>query len=254
MGKTSLAYGMAYGAAQAGKRVLFSSLEMSAEQLAIRGLSIASGVPAAKIERGETGNMELEQVCLAGQDLRDLPMVVDDTPAISPTTLRTKARRMARRGGLDLIVVDYLQLMRWSERTENRVQEVSKVTAALKAIAKELDVPILALSQLSRALEQREEKRPQLSDLRESGSIEQDADVVMFVYREEYYLSREEPQPGSAKYAEKLAAWNERIAACAGLAEVIIAKQRRGAIGTVQLEFQAELTKFSTLNRGQGAF
>jgi replicative DNA helicase len=247
MGKTSLAYCIAYGAAKAGHRALFCSLEMSAEQLATRGLAIESGVSSSRIERGETDHQEFERAYMGGNALRDLPLIIDDTPAITPTMLRTHARRLKRRGGLDLVVVDYLQLMRWSERVENRTQEVSKITGALKAIAKELDVPVLALSQLSRSLEAREDKRPQLSDLRESGSIEQDADLVMFVYRDEYYAEREEPQPDAPKFDAKWAAWTERMRRCKGIADVIVAKQRRGPIGTVHLAFQADLTKFSDL-------
>lgn len=251
MGKTALAQAIAINAAKSNHNVLFFSLEMSAEQLGCRGLSMESGVNSSKIERGETDNQEFEKVCLTGQKLDALPLEVDDSPAITPQRLRTRARRMKRQRGLDLIVVDYLQLMRLPEKTDNRVQEVTKITAALKGIAKELNVPILALSQLSRAVEQREDRRPQLSDLRDSGSIEQDADVVMFVYREQYYLEREEPSAGCDKYEDKYRKWCDRLAACRNTAEVIVAKQRRGAIGSAHLQFDSELVKFGNLAGGR---
>ncbi len=183
-----------------------------------------------------------------------MPLYIDDTPALSVAALRTRARRLKRQQGLGLIVVDYLQLLRPSAQAramENRVQEVSDITRGLKAIAKELDVPVLACAQLSRAVEQREDKRPMLSDLRESGSIEQDADVVMFIFREEYYLSRGEPsrrpEESDEKFNDRLFRWRERSEAVEGTADIIIAKQRHGPIGTVKLHFEAETTKFDNL-------
>ena len=189
-------------------------------------------------------NDEFERLVVAAQDLHRLPLFIDDTPALSISSVRTRARRLKRQHGLGLVVVDYLQLLRGSGATsENRVQEVSEITRGLKALAKELDVPVIALSQLSRAVEQREDKRPQLSDLRESGSIEQDADVVMFVFREEYYLSNKEPRPGSDEYTK----WQLEMAAVHGKAEIIIGKQRHGPTGTVELQFDGAITKFSSL-------
>lgn len=247
MGKTSIAQAVAINAAKTGRKVLFASLEMSSEQLGNRGLSMESGVPACRLERGDADQNEIEKAVMAAQALDALPLEIDDTPAITPQRLRTRARRMKRQRGLDLIVVDYLQLMRTPEKSDNRVQEISKITAALKAIAKELNVPVLALSQLSRAVEQREDRRPQLSDLRDSGSIEQDADVVMFVFREQYYLEREEPAEGCTNYNDKFNKWCDRLAACRNTAEVIVAKQRRGPIGSARLHFDPELVKFGNL-------
>jgi replicative DNA helicase len=180
--------------------------------------------------------------------LAELPLYIDDTPALSISAVRTRARRLKRQHGLDLIVVDYLQLLQGNDEkhSENRVQEISEVTRLLKALAKELDIPVIALSQLSRAVEARDDKRPQLSDLRESGSIEQDADVVMFVYREEYYESRREPTPGTDKYVQ----WQERMAKVYNCAEVILAKQRHGPVGTIRLHFDGRYTKFSNLSEG----
>jgi len=177
----------------------------------------------------------------AAQELEEIPLYIDDTPALSIATLRTRARRLKRLHGLGLIVVDYLQLLRSANaRSENRVQEISEITQGLKALAKELDIPVVALSQLSRQVESREDKRPQLSDLRESGSIEQDADVVMFVFREEYYVQRRQPREGTTEHAE----WQEEMSNVHNLAEVIIGKQRHGPTGNVKLSFQAEFTKF----------
>jgi replicative DNA helicase len=177
--------------------------------------------------------------------LQNLPLFIDDTPALTVSSLRTRARRLKRQGGLDLIVIDYLQLLQSSDnrRSDNRVQEISEITRSLKALAKELNVPVIALSQLSRAVEQRDDKRPQLADLRESGSIEQDADVVMFVFREEYYESRREPAEGTEKHRE----WQQRMAEVYNVAEVIIAKQRHGPVGTVRLFYEGRLTKFGNL-------
>jgi replicative DNA helicase len=265
MGKTSLATNIAFNAAKAyvagvgpdgrkiaedGSVIGFFSLEMSAEQLATRILAEESNVSSDRIRRGDVRKDDFDRFVAASQRLSTVPLYIDDTPALSVAALRTRARRLKRQQGLGLIVIDYLQLLRpgGGRASENRVQEISEITRGLKAIAKELDVPVLALSQLSRAVEQREDKRPQLADLRESGSIEQDADVVMFIFREEYYLSRAEPtqrpDEDGTKFNDRHDRWRERCEQTYGLAEVIIAKQRHGPIGTVKLHFEAETTKF----------
>ena len=266
MGKTSLATNIAFGAAKAyrstrgpdgrlivedGAVVGFFSLEMSAEQLATRILAEESGVSSDRIRRGEVRREDFDKFVAASHRLASVPLYIDDTPALSVAALRTRARRLKRQQGLGMIVIDYLQLMRPSAQSramENRVQEVSDITRGLKAIAKELEVPVIACSQLSRAVEQREDKRPQLADLRESGSIEQDSDVVMFIFREEYSLSRAEPthrpEETPEKFNDRYERWKERCEASYGLADVIIAKQRHGPIGTVKLHFEAETTKF----------
>ncbi len=259
MGKTALATNMAYRAAEAfatsggkeGGRVGFFSLEMSADQLATRILADLSGIPSDSIRKGNIKQEDFRTFAEASQKLSLVPLYIDDTPALSIGAVRTRARRLKRQHGLDMLVIDYLQLLQGSgsrQSTENRVQEVSEITRGLKAIAKELQIPVLALSQLSRQVEQREDKRPQLSDLRESGSIEQDADVVMFVYREEYYLSRAEPEPGTEKHLK----WQERCSAAHNVAESIIAKQRHGPIGTVRLHFEPNFTRFSDLAQDFG--
>ena len=264
MGKTALATNIAFHAAQAyrsepgedgkpvpaeGAVVGFFSLEMSAEQLAGRILSGAANIRSDHIRRGKMSNEEFGQLVKASRELAAAPMFIDDTPALSVAALRTRARRLKRTHGLSLLVIDYLQLMRPNRRHDNRVQEISEITQGLKALAKELDLPVLALSQLSRAVEHREDKRPQLSDLRESGTIEQDADVVMFVYREEYYLERAEPQQrqeeSAERYDQRYDAWQQRFAASKGLADILIAKQRHGPIGNVKLRFEAETTSFT---------
>ena len=270
MGKTSLATNIAYNAARAyreeadalgnkkaadGAVVAFFSLEMSSEQLATRILAETAEIASHKIRQGEMSNDEFERLVVAAQDLHRLPLFIDDTPALSISAVRTRARRLKRQQGLGLIVVDYLQLLRGTgSSSESRVQEVSEITRGLKALAKELDVPVVALSQLSRAVEQREDKRPQLSDLRESGSIEQDADVVMFVFREQYYLERAEPgqRPDETqeKYNDRHAKWQQRCEEVWNTAEVIIAKQRHGPVGTVRLSFHGEYTKFGNLMAG----
>ncbi len=221
----------------------FFSLEMSAEQLATRILSEAAGVSSDRIRKGDLSNADFQKVVEANQELAQIPFFIDDTPALSVAQLRTRARRLKRQHGLALIVVDYLQLLRPStaRSIDNRVQEISDITRGLKALAKELDVPVIALSQLSRAVEQREDKRPQLADLRESGSIEQDADVVAFIYRHEYYLSRLEPQQAGT---EEYETWQSQMEEAHNLAEVIIGKQRHGPTGTVRLVFEGELTRF----------
>jgi replicative DNA helicase len=249
MGKTALATNIAFNAAnsqQSGGRVAFFSLEMSAEQLAMRLLAQESGVPSDRIRRGEISQDDFPTFVDVSRRLQNLPLFIDDTPGLSVSALRTRARRLKRQGGLDLIVIDYLQLLQGGEssrRQENRVQEISEITRSLKGLAKELNVPVVALSQLSRAVEQRDDKRPQLADLRESGSIEQDADVVMFVFREEYYESRREPAEGTEKHRE----WQQRMADVYNVAEVIIAKQRHGPVGTVRLFYEGRLTKFGNL-------
>jgi replicative DNA helicase len=233
----------------------FFSLEMSAEQLAMRILSEESGVPSNNIRKGEVSHEDFDRFVQASQKLATVPFFVDDTPALSITGLRTRARRLLRQQGLGLIVVDYLQLLRGSERaSENRVQEISEITRGLKALAKELNVPVLALSQLSRAVEAREDKRPMLSDLRESGSIEQDADVVMFVFREEYYLSRAEPmrrpEENDERFNMRYDDWQQRLQQVHGTAEVLIAKQRHGPIGKVTLRFAHDTTRFENFISG----
>ena len=268
MGKTSLATNIAYNAASSPRSerdaegnliklpqlVAFFSLEMSAEQLATRILSERSKVRSDAMRKGELRNEEFDAVFEASRELYDLPLFVDDTPGLSIAQLRTRARRLKRQRGLSLIVVDYLQLMQAAgggSRPENRVQEVSEITRGLKAIAKDLDVPVLALSQLSRQVEQREDKRPQLSDLRESGSIEQDADVVMFVYRQQYYAERDEPVPrddeSDDKFHDRLEKWKGRCEKVYGKAEIIVAKQRHGPIGTREFAFDGNTTTFSNL-------
>ncbi|MDR1236243.1 MAG: replicative DNA helicase [Holosporaceae bacterium] len=255
MGKTALATNIAFNAALAfskkaegGGKVAFFSLEMSSEQLVTRIFAQECGIPSDKIRRGDIREEDYAKVCEAHKKLAELPLYIDDTPALSISAVRTRARRLKRQHGLDLIVVDYLQLLQGNDEkhSENRVQEISEVTRLLKALAKELDIPVIALSQLSRAVEARDDKRPQLSDLRESGSIEQDADVVMFVYREEYYESRREPTPGTDKYVQ----WQERMAKVYNCAEVILAKQRHGPVGTIRLHFDGRYTKFSNLSEG----
>ncbi len=259
MGKTALATNIAFNAARArvrerddlgevqeidGYAVAFFSLEMSAEQLALRILAEQAQVSSDEIRRGRITQAQFDSVLLASRELEAIKLYIDDTPAISVSQLRTRARRLLRsQGRLDLIVVDYIQLMQpgAGRRPENRVQEVSEITRGLKTVAKELDLPILALSQLSRAVEQREDKRPHLADLRESGSIEQDADVVMFIYREEYYLERQEPDPNSDKHRE----WQEKMERVHNLADVIVAKQRHGPTGRIELYFEGRFTRFA---------
>jgi replicative DNA helicase len=235
--------GGADGEANRNHIVAFFSLEMSAEQLATRILAEQTGIPSERIRRGELSNDDFERLVVVSQELERLPLYIDDTPALSIAALRTRARRLKRSPGLSMIVVDYLQLMHGAStaRNENRVQELSEITRGLKTVAKELAVPVVALSQLSRAVENREDKRPQLADLRESGSIEQDADVVMFVYRDEYYLARKEPREGTPEHVT----WQEEMEKVHKLAEVIIGKQRHGPIGKVTLQFEGETTRFS---------
>ncbi len=261
MGKTALATNIAYNAARArlergegeGAVVGFFSMEMSSEQLATRLLSERAEIASDRIRRGAISHEEFPRVVQAAQELHRLPLHIDDTPALTVSALRTRARRLKRQRGLGLIVVDYLQLAQPSKagRSENRVQEISEITRGLKSLAKELNVPVLALSQLSRAVEQREDKRPQLADLRESGSIEQDADVVMFIYRAEYYLKREEPQKrpdeSDEKFNDRMERWQQRAEEAHNRAEIIIGKQRHGPTSTIQLFFDGNFTKFADL-------
>ncbi|MBA1339585.1 MAG: replicative DNA helicase [Pelagibacterales bacterium] len=247
MGKTALATNIAYYAAkniqenvQKGS-VAFFSLEMSSEQLSTRILSEQARIQSDYIRRGKATEEQLNRYIETSRDIYDLPLYIDETPAITISSLSNRARRIKRLFGLNLIVVDYIQLMRTnSKRNDGRVQEISEITQGLKALAKELGVPVLALSQLSRAVEQRDDKIPQLSDLRESGSIEQDADVVMFVYREEYYLEKKQPKLGSIEHAE----WQSKMNDINGLAQIIIGKQRHGPIGNIHVEFEGMYTKF----------
>ncbi|MDW4497509.1 replicative DNA helicase [Sulfitobacter sp. D35] len=259
MGKTSLATNIAFNIAKAYRRgslpdgsdgaveggvVGFYSLEMSAEQLAARILSEAAEIPSEQIRRGDMTEAEFRRFVDAAKALEACPLFIDDTPAIPIAQLAARARRLKRTHGLDVLMVDYLQLVKGTGRSENRVNEISEITMGLKAIAKELDIPVVALSQLSRQVESRDDKRPQLSDLRESGSIEQDADVVMFVFREEYYKEREKP---SDHDLEAMGRWQEEMERLHGRAEVIVGKQRHGPIGTVELSFEGRFTRFGNL-------
>lgn len=259
MGKTSLVTNIAFNIAKTyegekqpdgsiktinGGIVGFFSLEMSAEQLATRIIAEQSGVASYKIRRGDLREDDFYKITEAARQMQSIPFYIDQTGGISIAQLAARARRLKRQRGLDVLVVDYLQLLSASaKKGENRVQELTEITTGLKALAKELSVPIVALSQLSRQVESRDDKRPQLSDLRESGSIEQDADVVMFVYREEYYLKNKEPKPGTEEYFK----WQAEMDQVHGKAEVIIGKQRHGPTGTVQLAFQADITRFTNL-------
>jgi len=268
MGKTALATKIAFGAARTVLRVArdkdpnavprggvaIFSLEMSCDQLATRLLSEESRVSGDRIRRGDISQRDFDRFLDVSRELQALPLFIDDTPAITISALRTRCRRLQRTKGLDLIVVDYLQLMRPAagQKPENRVQEISQITQGLKAIAKELAVPVIALSQLSRAVEQREDKRPQLADLRESGSIEQDADVVMFIYRDEYYLQQRQPKDlnfeNPAKLQEAMEKWQKDMEEAHNKAELILAKQRHGPTGTIRLFFEGEFTRFGDLD------
>jgi len=252
MGKTALATNIAYNAAQnilkrqEKSSIAFFSLEMSSEQLSTRILSEQARIRSDDIRRGKVTEDEVNRYIETSRNIYNLPLYIDETPAITIATLSNRARRIKRLFGLNLIVVDYIQLMRASSiRNDGRVQEISEITQGLKALAKELAVPVLALSQLSRAVEQRDDKQPQLADLRESGSIEQDADVVMFVYREAYYLERKQPKLGSIEHAE----WQSKMNDVNGLADIILGKQRHGPTGTVKVEFEGIYTKFKDLTR-----
>ena len=256
MGKTALATNMAFSCAKrfmddaknrsddetAGAGMGFFSLEMSADQLATRILAEQARINSEDLRMGRINQSQFRDLSRAAAELTELPLHIDDTPGLTIAALRSRARRMKRQKGVGMFVIDYLQLLQGTSRksAENRVQEISEITRGLKTLAKELNVPVLALSQLSRQVEQREDKRPQLSDLRESGTIEQDSDIVMFVYREEYYHAQKKPEDGSEKFVQ----WQEKGAELRGLAEVIIAKQRHGATGIVPLTFEAQYTRF----------
>jgi replicative DNA helicase len=260
MGKSSLATNIGYNVAKAwrgdvrpdghitsvdGGIVGLFSLEMSAEQLATRIIAERTGISSSRIRRGEIETADFDRIAGAAREMETLPFYIDETGGLSIAQLAARARRLKRQKGLDLLIVDYIQLLQGSSKraSEGRVQEVTEITTNLKALAKELNVPVIALSQLSRQVESRDDKRPQLSDLRESGSIEQDADVVLFVYREEYYLRNREPRPGTEEHFK----WMTEMEAAHGKAEVIIGKQRHGPTGTVQLQFEAEVTRFADL-------
>ncbi len=266
MGKSSLATNFGYNAARrwvrdeedgippeksVGARVALFSLEMSADQLATRILAENSGISSENLRMGKISQQDFRNLARAAGELENLPLFIDDTPGLTIAALRTRARRLKRRHNIGLIIIDYLQLLQGSGRggSENRVQEISEISRGLKTLAKELNVPVIALSQLSRAVEQREDKRPQLSDLRESGSIEQDADIVMFIYREDYYLmSREPKRPAEgddAKIFDDHAKWMAELTPVEGLAELIVAKQRHGATGKVMMRFEPSITRFS---------
>jgi len=250
MGKTALATNIAFNAAKKiqddGRKssVAFFSLEMSSEQLSTRILAEQSRIKSNDIRRGRISEEQFDKFIETSKNISELPLYIDETPAISIAAMSNRARRIKRLFGLDLIVVDYIQLMQGTTfNKDGRVQEISQITQGLKAVAKELSVPVLALSQLSRAVEQRDNHKPQLSDLRESGSIEQDADVVMFVYREAYYLERKEPRPATVEHAE----WQAKMSEVSNLAEIMISKQRHGPTGNIMLEFEAMFTKFKDL-------
>ena len=249
MGKTALATNIAFNAAKKiqndGRKssIAFFSLEMSSEQLSTRILAEQSKIKSNDIRRGRISEDQFDKFIETSKNIAELPLYIDETPAISIAALSNRARRIKRLYGLDMVVVDYIQLMKASNFKDGRVQEISEITQGLKALAKELSVPVLALSQLSRAVESRDDKKPLLSDLRESGSIEQDADVVMFVYREAYYLERKEPQPATVDHAE----WQSKMNDIANRAEIIIGKQRHGPTGNVFLEFEAMFTKFKDI-------
>ncbi len=268
MGKSSLATNIAYNAARrwvrdeedgiapdrsVGAKVALFNLEMSADQVATRILAEQSGISAENLRTGKISQQDFKQLARAAGELESLPLYIDDTAGLTIAALRTRARRMKRRYGVGMIIIDYLQLLQGSGRggSDNRVQEISEISRGLKTLAKELNVPVIALAQLSRAVEQREDKRPLLSDLRESGSIEQDADIVMFIYREEYYLMMREPKRPSegddAKVFEDHAKWLAELQQVEGLSELIVAKQRHGATGKVNLKFEANITRFSDL-------
>jgi replicative DNA helicase len=258
MGKSSLATNIAFSAAQrfmrdiedgleaeqsVGAPVALFSLEMSADQLATRILAEQSGISSESLRMGKISKQEFRQLARAAAELESLPLYIDDTPGLTIAALRARARRLKRQKGIGMVIVDYLQLLQGTGRNanDNRVNEISEISRGLKTLAKELDVPVIGLSQLSRAVEQREDKRPQLSDLRESGSIEQDADIVLFIYREDYYLAARQPADDHPDIEE----WRQEMERAYGRAEVIVAKQRHGATGKVRLKFDSRVTKFS---------
>mgnify|MGYP001291183021 CR=1 FL=1 len=262
MGKTALATNIGFNAAKSSKldkneAILIFSLEMSAEQLAQRILAEQSSIDSHRLRSGDIEDKEFSKLVETQNDIHSLPFFIDDTPAISVGQIASRARRLKRTNGLGLIIIDYIQLIQASKASEyqGRVQEVSNITRGLKSLAKELNVPILALSQLSRAVEQREDKKPILADLRESGSIEQDADVVMFVYREEYYLDKNEPNQrdneNQESFNERFARWQDKRSAAEGKAEIIVSKQRHGPTGVIQVQFEAKLTRFMDLAQNE---
>jgi len=269
MGKSSLATNIAFNCADrllrdrrdgieksVGAGVALFSLEMSSDQLATRILAEQAGIPSEALRMGKISREDFQQLSYASQRLAELPLFIDDTPALSISALRTRARRLKRRHDIGLIIVDYLQLLQGSKRSQdNRVNEISEISRGLKTLAKELQVPVIALSQLSRAVEQRDDKRPMLSDLRESGSIEQDADMVWFIFREDYYVASREPKVAigsdDAKTHDAHAAWAAEMERVHGLAEMIVAKQRHGSTGKVRMRFEARITKFSDLAEGE---
>jgi replicative DNA helicase len=270
MGKSSLATNIAFNAAQryvrdledgidpaksVGAPVAIFNLEMSADQLATRILAEQSGISSQDLRMGKISQQEFRNLARASAELQNLPLYIDDTPALTIAALRTRARRLKRQRGIGMVIVDYLQLLHGGGKSgggeQNRVQEISEISRGLKQLAKELNVPVIALSQLSRAVEQREDKRPQLSDLRESGSIEQDADMVLFIYRDEYYVASREPkrpvEGDDPKIFEAHDEWMREMDRAYGISELIIAKQRHGATGKVKLKFESRITKFSDL-------
>ena len=249
MGKTSLATNIAFNIAKNAEKsqeknssVLFFSLEMSSEQLARRILSEQAKISSNDIRKGNLTENDLDNLVSVSKNIIEIPLFIDDTPAVNISTLASRARRLKRTNGLGVIVIDYLQLVRpgKTSRNESRVLEISEITQGLKALAKEMNIPILALSQLSRQVEQRDDKKPQLSDLRESGSIEQDSDVVMFIFREEYYLEKTAPAPGTADYID----WQQKMDEVHGQAELLISKQRHGPTGNIRLSFESKFTRF----------
>lgn len=249
MGKTSLATNIAFNIAKYAhdnndteSNVVFFSLEMSAEQLATRIISEQAKISSNDIRKGNLSEGDLDNLVNVSKSILEIPLFIDETPAINMATLASRARRLKRKHGLGIIIIDYLQLLRpaKSSRNDGRVQEVSEITQSLKALAKEMNIPILALSQLSRQVEQRDDKKPQLSDLRESGSIEQDSDVVMFIFREEYYLEKAAPNPGTADYID----WQQKMDEVHGQAELLISKQRHGPTGNIRLSFESKYTRF----------
>jgi replicative DNA helicase len=260
MGKSSLATNIAFASAKrllqdqedgiepaksAGAGVALFSLEMSADQLATRILAEQSGISSENLRMGKISQQEFRSLARAAAELQSLPLYIDDTPGLSIAALRARARRLKRQKGIGMVIVDYLQLLQGTGRAsnDNRVNEISEISRGLKTLAKELDVPVIALSQLSRAVEQREDKRPQLADLRESGSIEQDADIVLFIYREDYYLAAKQPADDHPDFS----AWQEEMARAYGKAKVIVAKQRHGSTGKVRMKFDSRITKFSDM-------
>ncbi len=258
MGKSALAFNIATRAARSGRRGMFFSLEMSAEELATREQASLAGIPSERIRRGELDDAEFRALIAAQEELREIPLTVDADSALTVSALRSRVRRAKRKAGVDLVIVDYLQLMRSSaeaRRYGNKVQEISEITRGLKQLAGEMKVPVIALSQLSRQVEQREDKRPTLADLRESGSIEQDADVVMFVYREAYYVEKAEPMKKTGEAQEafdiRFADWAEHMSRVRNMADLYVAKQRQGPVGKVSLYFDGPLMRFGNLDKSR---